>query len=125
MARCGRHVGLTFQMIDDLLDVTASEATLGKPVGLDVREGNPSLPIVLAIADDDELRRLFGQPELSEGEVSAVLGRLRRSAVIERGHAPRHRARRRRRARRCSRCPTRRTGSTCCRSSTSSSIAPS
>jgi octaprenyl-diphosphate synthase len=86
MARCGRAVGLTFQMVDDLLDVTASDAALGKPVGLDIRDGNPSLPLVLAIADDDEIRRLFAQPELSEGEVSAVLGRLRRSPVIERGH---------------------------------------
>ena len=41
MARCGRHVGLTFQMIDDLLDVTGAEATLGKPIGGDAREGNP------------------------------------------------------------------------------------
>ena len=86
MARCGRHVGLTFQMIDDLLDVTAAEATLGKPVGLDVRDGNPSLPLVLAIEDDAEVARLFGAPELSEAEVGIVLTRLRRSRVIERGH---------------------------------------
>ena len=85
LARCGHHVGLTFQMIDDLLDVTATEATLGKPVGLDIRDGNPSLPLVLAIADDDEVRRQFGRPELSDAEVDAVLNRLRRSAVIERG----------------------------------------
>ncbi|MBX3028080.1 polyprenyl synthetase family protein [bacterium] len=87
MARCGRHVGLTFQMVDDLLDVTAQEAMLGKPVGLDVREGNPSLPIVLALEQDDELRRLFARADLSEGEVSAVLGRLRRSDAIGRGYA--------------------------------------
>ena len=88
MARCGRHVGITFQMIDDLLDVTAAEAELGKPVGLDVREGNPSLPLVLAITSgDDDTRHLFARPELSEGEVSAVLGRLRRSGVIARGYA--------------------------------------
>jgi len=87
MARCGRHVGMTFQMIDDLLDVTAVEATLGKPVGLDVREGNPSLPLVLAIAEDEEMRRWFAQPELSDAEVATVLGRLRRSPLIARGHA--------------------------------------
>ena len=87
MARCGRHVGLTFQMVDDLLDVTASDAALGKPVGLDVREGNPSLPIVLGLEQDDELRRLFAREDLSEGEVSAVLGRLRRSDAIHRGYA--------------------------------------
>lgn len=86
MARCGRHVGLTFQMIDDLLDVTGAEATLGKPIGVDVREGNPALPIVLSIAEDDEVRRLFGKAQLSEPEVSALLGRLRRPAAIERGH---------------------------------------
>ena len=50
MARCGRHVGMAFQMVDDLLDVPPPEAALGKPIGLDVREGNPSLPIVLAAA---------------------------------------------------------------------------
>ena len=86
MARCGRHVGMTFQMIDDLLDITAAEATLGKPVGLDVRDGNPSLPVVLAVVEDDEISRLFAKPQLSESEVAVVLGRLRRSAVVERGH---------------------------------------
>ena len=86
MARCGRHVGLTFQMIDDLLDVTGAEATLGKPVGLDVREGNPSLPIVLALADDDEVRRVFAKSQPSEAEVGSVLGRLRRPAIIDHGH---------------------------------------
>ena len=86
MARCGRHVGMTFQMVDDLLDVTAAEATLGKPVGLDVREGTPSLPLVLAIAEDGDLRRLFSQPALSDADAAAVVGRLRRSPFIERGH---------------------------------------
>jgi len=86
MARCGRHVGMTFQMVDDLLDVTAVEATLGKAIGLDVREGNPSLPLVLAIAEDDDVRRLFAQPQLSDADVAAVLARLRRPPLIARGH---------------------------------------
>jgi len=85
MGTCGRHVGLTFQMIDDLLDVTAAEATLGKPVGLDVREGNPSLPVVLAIEDTD-VQRLFAQPALSEKDVGVMLTKLRRPALIDRGH---------------------------------------
>ncbi len=85
VADCARHVGLTFQIVDDVLDVTADEEQLGKPVGLDVREGNPSLPIVLAIADDAEMAELFAKPDLSEGEVSAILGRLRRSKVIDEG----------------------------------------
>ena len=85
MARCGLHVGVTFQMIDDLLDVTGAESTLGKPAGLDVREGNPSLPVVLAITKDREIRRLFQKPALTEREVETALNRLRRPAVIEEG----------------------------------------
>ena len=115
MARCGRHVGLTFQMIDDLLDVTASEAALGKPIGLDVREGNPSLPIVLAMADDDELRRLFGRPSLSEAEVQQ---RPRPPAplAVDGARPPARRRARRRGARgAAASSPIRRTGSTCCR----------
>ncbi len=85
IARCAKHVGLTFQIIDDILDVTADQVELGKPIGIDVREGNPSLPLVLAAAKDPEVARLFAKKDLSEGEVSAVLGRLRRSNVLEEG----------------------------------------
>ncbi len=86
MARCGLHVGLTFQMVDDLLDLTAAEAEIGKPAGIDVQEGNPSLPIVLAISDDLEIRRMFERPSLTDAEVSALVGRLRRSPAIAHGY---------------------------------------
>jgi octaprenyl-diphosphate synthase len=81
MARCGRHVGLAFQMIDDLLDVTGAESKLGKPVGIDIREGNPSLPIVLGLGDG-EVRRLFAKPELEAPEIETLLGRVRRSPEL-------------------------------------------
>ncbi len=92
LASCGSHVGLTFQMIDDLLDVVALESQLGKPVGLDLRDGNPSLPIVLAMPSDPEVRRLFERPSLSEEELGALLARLRRAPAIEEGYrlAARH-----------------------------------
>ncbi len=86
MAQCGLSVGLTFQMIDDLLDITAHESDLGKPVGLDLRDGNPSLPVVLAMRDDRDIARLFKQPTLSESEFTHLLERLRRPAVIQEGY---------------------------------------
>jgi octaprenyl-diphosphate synthase len=86
MARCGLHVGMTFQMVDDLLDVTADESNLGKPVGLDVRDGNPSLPIVLAVADDPAVARAFAREELSAAEEQAFLERLRRPTTLRRGY---------------------------------------
>lgn len=45
----GRYFGIAFQMLDDLLDVTADEATLGKPVGNDLREHKMTLPLIFAL----------------------------------------------------------------------------
>jgi octaprenyl-diphosphate synthase len=46
LASCGTDLGLAFQLIDDVLDLTASEARLGKPVGNDLREGKITLPLI-------------------------------------------------------------------------------
>ena len=46
LAEFGRNLGMAFQLIDDLLDFTADEATLGKPVGNDLREGKVTLPVI-------------------------------------------------------------------------------
>jgi octaprenyl-diphosphate synthase len=82
MASCGRHVGLAFQVSDDLLDVQGRANVTGKPSGLDLRDGNPSLPIVLAIGRDAGLARLFASPEPSPAEVESGLERIRASGVL-------------------------------------------
>jgi len=45
----GLQLGLAFQVMDDILDLTASEEQLGKPVGWDLREGRITLPFILAL----------------------------------------------------------------------------
>jgi len=45
----GRNLGLAFQIVDDVLDLTASEEVLGKPVASDLREGKATLPVILAL----------------------------------------------------------------------------
>jgi len=82
MASCGRHVGLAFQVSDDLLDVDGQTAVTGKPRGIDLRDGNPSLPIVLALAEDPELARLFASSRLTPAEQEAGIARIRRSGVL-------------------------------------------
>jgi octaprenyl-diphosphate synthase len=54
------NLGMAFQLIDDLLDFTAREKTLGKPVGNDLREGKITLPMVYALehATSDERRQV-------------------------------------------------------------------
>src|SRR5512143_2000643 len=49
LARYGRHVGLAFQIVDDVLDLTASEEVLGKPVASDLREGKATLAVIHAL----------------------------------------------------------------------------
>ena len=51
MAQYGLNMGIAFQMIDDVLDVVGHKELLGKPTGMDLRDGNPSLPIILALAE--------------------------------------------------------------------------
>ncbi|UBH09857.1 hexaprenyl-diphosphate synthase large subunit [Macrococcus armenti] len=56
----GHCIGMSYQIIDDILDYTSDEATLGKPVGSDIRNGHITYPLMAAIAnlkeqDDDKL----------------------------------------------------------------------
>ncbi len=45
----GLNLGICFQMVDDLLDFTAEEETLGKPVANDLREGKVTLPMIFLL----------------------------------------------------------------------------
>ena len=56
LEKFGFHLGMTFQIIDDLLDMTSTSEALGKPAGNDIKEGNYTLPVIFAIADNDDLR---------------------------------------------------------------------
>jgi octaprenyl-diphosphate synthase len=49
LARYGRALGICFQLVDDLLDFTARESELGKPVLSDLKEGKLTLPLILLL----------------------------------------------------------------------------
>jgi octaprenyl-diphosphate synthase len=83
MARCGFDVGMTFQVVDDLLDIEGKVERVGKPIGIDLREGNPSLPVVLSIRDDAEVARIFEKPHPAEADVQTALARIRASGVLD------------------------------------------
>lgn len=55
LGRFGYDLGLAFQIVDDVLDFTNDEATLGKPAGNDLREGTLTLPLIYAVAQSDDL----------------------------------------------------------------------
>lgn len=57
LTQYGYHLGMAFQMADDLLDYTTDLETLGKNPGADLREGKMTLPVIIALAnaEDEEL----------------------------------------------------------------------
>ena len=61
----GHAFGMVFQIRDDILDVVASDDSLGKPAGQDLVQGTYTLPVIHALAEPeagDELRALLGRP---------------------------------------------------------------
>ena len=83
----GHNLGMAFQLTDDVLDYSARQATLGKTVGDDFREGKITLPIVLAIrAADDETREFWRRTledlEQKKGDLKRAIALLERSGAL-------------------------------------------
>jgi geranylgeranyl diphosphate synthase type I len=81
LGRCGRALGVAFQIRDDMLGVWGAESRTGKPPAADIRNRKKSLPVVYAFARAEggtaaELRRVYSQPRLTDADVSVVLGAL-------------------------------------------------
>jgi len=83
----GHNFGMAFQLIDDVLDYSAHQATLGKTVGDDFREGKITLPIILAFrAADAEsrafLRRTLEDLEQKKGDLKRCVALLERCGAL-------------------------------------------
>ena len=83
----GKNLGLAFQIIDDILDVTQDAATLGKPNFSDFKEGKTTLPYIylyesLSEADKEKLKSLF-KKDLSEAEQGWVRAKMNETGAIK------------------------------------------
>src|SRR5205085_2701717 len=58
----GQRLGMVFQIVDDILDVVATDEELGKPAGNDLVTGVYTLPVIRAMAGAPDLRDLLGAP---------------------------------------------------------------
>jgi octaprenyl-diphosphate synthase len=65
----GRNLGIAFQLVDDALDYSGEQATLGKSVGDDFREGKLTLPVVLCYRRGNEAERSFWRRTLQDGKI--------------------------------------------------------
>jgi octaprenyl-diphosphate synthase len=91
----GSHVGVAFQIVDDLLDLVGDAKTTGKSLLADVKEGKPTLPLLRAVARDpailEKVKRL--RAAAMEGEVDESHAAEIATAIVSSGACDDARAR--------------------------------
>jgi geranylgeranyl pyrophosphate synthase len=93
LGRYGLALGIAFQIADDVLDCAGEASETGKIAGTDLREGTPTLPLLLAAREDEAVRAaLAGGPLAGVLLRVAATGALERSLEVARGYADRARA---------------------------------
>ena len=80
----GLHLGTAFQLVDDLLDFTATEEALGKPAGVDLLEGKLTLPLIYLL-EDAPAERAAIETVMREGNYETISRPLLRRAAERTG----------------------------------------
>jgi geranylgeranyl pyrophosphate synthase len=89
----GLALGVAFQIIDDILDCTGDPGATGKAPGVDLRDGTPTLPLILAARRDGDVRRaIAGEPVPDALQRIAATGALEESKEIAFSYAEQARA---------------------------------
>jgi octaprenyl-diphosphate synthase len=88
MGEFGRNLGLAFQIVDDILDLTATEDVLGKPAASDLREGKATLAVIHALergtgADREAIRTVLADRSFQRVSHPQILEILQRHASLE------------------------------------------
>ncbi|MFT4114524.1 polyprenyl synthetase family protein [Silvibacterium sp.] len=88
MGEYGRALGMAFQIVDDVLDLTASEEVLGKPVASDLREGKATLAVIHALENGSEedrqaIRTVLEDRDFHRVTHTQILAILERHGSIE------------------------------------------
>jgi len=89
----GLALGIAFQIADDILDCTGETIETGKIAGTDLREGTPTLPLILAAREDESVRQALGGGPLDGALIRvAETGALDRARLVALDYARRARA---------------------------------
>ncbi|WP_138416966.1 heptaprenyl diphosphate synthase component II [Aquibacillus sediminis] len=86
----GYYIGMSYQIIDDILDFTSTEKQLGKPAGSDLLQGNLTLPVLYAMENEDfyaQLTDLFRNPKAVDQEsIVPLVQQVKKSDAIDRSY---------------------------------------
>lgn len=88
LSKYGEHIGIAFQMKDDVLGIVGDESVLGKPIGSDLREGKCTLILIHALRNASEGQRriimdVYGKENISREEIRRVIDVLDDLGSIE------------------------------------------
>jgi heptaprenyl diphosphate synthase len=86
MNEYGLYVGYAFQIIDDILDFTGDEKKLGKPVGMDLLNGNITLPVILLMNNENyrmKVKSILRKGYVSNAEFEYISEALEKSGAIK------------------------------------------
>ncbi len=72
LTRYGKHLGIAFQLIDDVLDYRGDDDELGKDVGDDLAEGKPTLPLIYALRTGNEDQRRIIRRSIEQGSAAEL-----------------------------------------------------
>jgi geranylgeranyl pyrophosphate synthase len=87
LAEFGERIGLAFQLLDDVLDVTGPPERTGKPRGADLLDGTVTLPLILARAHDPELGALNLRSIRTADDAARVCTRIAETDALEQARA--------------------------------------
>jgi len=86
--RYGYYIGMSYQIIDDILDFTGTEKQLGKPAGEDLRQGNITLPALFAMENPTIKTEIMKVHEhISQEELTPIIEMIKQSGSIEQSFA--------------------------------------
>ena len=82
----GHSLGMAFQIVDDVLDLTAKPSEFGKPIGGDLRQGIMTLPMILALkfsTNPSPLKSLLRKIDKTDEEVSETIELIKTAGAID------------------------------------------
>ena len=86
MGSYGMNIGIAFQIVDDILDIIGEEKTLGKPHGIDIVDGKPTLPLIIAMQDKvhgERIKEIFRKDKKDQAEVAEAIALVKKTNALD------------------------------------------